>query len=144
MTIHNLYMFDRQGSLMYYGEWNRNRKPENMLNINEEAKLMYGMLYSIKNFVNKMSPHDVREGFQCYKTSKYVLNYFETPSGIKYVMNTDLQSQGVRELLQTINSQIYIEYCVKNPAYNYGEPIQSELFKTKLDELVKQSPIFKS
>ncbi len=68
---------------------------------------MYGMLYSIRNFVSKMSPTDVREGFQCYRTSKYVLNYFETPSGVKFVMNTDLNSQGVRELLQTINSQVF-------------------------------------
>nr|CAH0103704.1 unnamed protein product [Daphnia galeata]SVE76742.1 EOG090X0HJH [Daphnia longispina] len=142
MTIHNLYMFDRHGVLMYYGEWNRKR--QSGMTIEEEAKLMYGMLYSIRNFVNKMSPVDVREGFQCYRTSKYVLNYFETPSGVKFVMNTDLHSQGVRELLQQINSQIYIEYCVKNPAYHAGETIQCELFKTKLDELVKQSPIFKN
>lgn len=67
---------------------------------------MYGMLYSIKNFVNKMSPTDVKEGFQCYRTNKYALHFFETPSGVKYVMNTDLNSQGVRELLQTINSQV--------------------------------------
>ena len=74
---------------------------------------MNGMLHSIRNFVSKMSPTDVREGFQCYKTNKYVLNYLETPSGVKYVMNTDLNSQGVRELLQAINSQVYFFiYCM--------------------------------
>lgn len=26
MTIHNLYMFDRHGVLMFYGEWNRKRQ----------------------------------------------------------------------------------------------------------------------
>ena len=188
MTIHNLYMFDRQGILLYYGEWNR-RRPAGMtieevcteqpifytlqsplLNkvyfYFQEGKLMYGMLFTIqKRIVPNMSPTDVKEGFLCYKTSKYKLNYFETPSGIKYVMNTDLNSLGVRELLQAINSQVlywfvsnqandliyfqcvfqvYVEYCVKNPAYNPGEVIQSELFKTKLEELLKQSPIFKS
>lgn len=69
---------------------------------------MYGMLYSIKNFVSKMSPIDIREGFRCYRTSKYVLNFYETPSGVKYVMNTDLNSQGVKELLQSINSQVIL------------------------------------
>ena len=124
---------------------------------------MYGMLYSIKNFVSKMSPVDVTEGFQCYRTSKYMLNYYETPSGIKYVMNTDLNSISVRELLQQINSQVlennqssiivtffissfqvYIEYCVKNPVHQPGKIIDSELFKGKLEALLKESPIFKS
>lgn len=67
---------------------------------------MYGMLFSLKSFINKISPRDVKEGFQFFKTSKYTLHYLETPSGIKFVMNTDNVSQGVRDLLQQIYKEV--------------------------------------
>lgn len=131
---------------------------------------MYGMLFSIKSFVSKISPLDPKEGFLYYKTSKYTLHYFETPSGLKFVLNTDNVTQNARELLQqlyrevsTINNfiitkyiqryiekkksiflQVYLEYVVKNPLCQLNEPIQSELFKLKVDELFKKSPLFLS
>lgn len=67
---------------------------------------MCGMLFSIKSFVTKMSPLDTKEGFLYYKTSKYMLHYLETPSGVKFVLNTDVNAQGVRDLLQQIYSQV--------------------------------------
>ncbi|CAD0200545.1 unnamed protein product [Chrysodeixis includens] len=140
MTIHNLYIFDRYGTLLYYGEWNRS-KQSGMSREEEEGKLMYGMLFSIKSFVAKISPLDPKDGFMNYKTSKYTLHCLETPSGLKFVMNTDNQAQGVRELLKKIYGEIYVKYAVRNPLCGIGEPITSELFKNKLDAFVKQTPI---
>lgn len=79
--IYNLYIFDKFGTLMYYCEWNRIK--QSGITKEEEAKLMYGMLFSIKSFVNKISPIDTKEGFLFYKTNKYALHYLETPSQLK-------------------------------------------------------------
>ncbi|KOX79785.1 Trafficking protein particle complex subunit 1 [Melipona quadrifasciata] len=112
--------------------------------LSSEAKLMYGMLFSIKSFVSKISPLDPKEGFLYYKTSKYTLHYLETPSGLKFVLNTDNVTQNARELLQQLYREVYLEYVVKNPLCQLNEPIQSELFKLKVDELFKKSPLFLS
>nr|CAD7439685.1 unnamed protein product [Timema bartmani]CAD7454011.1 unnamed protein product [Timema tahoe] len=139
MTVHNIYIFDRYGSLLYYYEWNRLK--QSGITREEEAKLMYGMLFSIKSFVNKISPLDTKDGFLCYKTSKYSLHFFETPSSIKFVLTTDVGAQNVREFLQQIYSQIYVEYAVKNPVWQNNKPIKrTELADQAAKEAVHLSP----
>lgn len=103
---------------------------------------MYGMLYSLKSFTSKMSPTDSKEGFLNYKTNKYALHYYETATGLKFVLNTDTQATGVREVLQQLYAKVFVEYVNRNPLWTPGTPIESELFKQKLDEFIKQSPLY--
>ncbi|KJE90220.1 trafficking protein particle complex 1 [Capsaspora owczarzaki ATCC 30864] len=138
--IFNLYIFDRSGTCVYYSEYHRPRKAT--LSQDEEFKLTYGMLHSIKSFVTRISPKPVREGLHYYKTSTYKLNYFETLTGLKIVLNTDPGVGDIHDLLQQIYSQIYVEYVVKNPLCTPGEKITSELFETRLNALITSLPYF--
>ncbi|XP_030371060.1 trafficking protein particle complex subunit 1 [Scaptodrosophila lebanonensis] len=140
MTIYNLYIFDKFGTLLHYAEWNRTKSSG--ITSEEEYKLTYGMLYSIKSFVSKISPHDPREGFLYYKTNRYALHYLETPSGLKFVLNTDTAVINVKELLQQLYAKVWVEYVVRDPLWTPGTVVTSELFQSKLDEFVKQSPIY--
>ncbi|XP_057175944.1 trafficking protein particle complex subunit 1 isoform X1 [Triplophysa rosa] len=140
MTVHNLYIFDRNGTCLHYSEWNR--KKQAGISKEEEYKLMYGMLFSIRSFVSKMSPLDLKDGFMSFQTSRYKLHYYETPTGIKLVMNTDLGVPNCRDTLQQIYSTLYVEYIVKNPLCVLGESLQSDLFNSKLDSFIRALPFF--
>ena len=104
------------------------------------------MLFSLKSFVNKLSPSDMKEGFLSYKTSCYRLNFYETASRLKFILNTDNESSQaeIRELMAAIYTQIYVEYASKSPMVVQGEMITSNLFRNKMNQFVQASPLFKS
>ncbi|MBN3273667.1 TPPC1 protein, partial [Polyodon spathula] len=140
MTVHNLYLFDRNGACLHYSEWNR--KKQAGISKDEEYKLMYGMLFSIRSFVNKMSPLDMKDGFLTFQTSKYKLHYYETPSQIKRSFCILFRRESCLVTLHCPVTPIYVEYVVKNPLCSMSEAIQSDLFCSKLDSFVRGLPFF--
>lgn len=108
----------------------------------EEFKLMYGMIFSIKSFISRMSPVDFKDGFLNFCTSSYKLHFYETPSGLKFIVNTSLDVDSLKETLQHIYSAMYIEHIIKNPLAKLGQPIESIIFKSKLDGYIKGLPFF--
>ncbi|XP_056884028.1 trafficking protein particle complex subunit 1 isoform X1 [Takifugu flavidus] len=162
MTVHNLYIFDRNGSCLYYNEWNRKKQagiskdevvsegfkiPGKLGELKvsvflQEFKLMYGMLFSIRSFVSKISPSDMKDGFLSFQTSKYRLHYYETASGLKFVLNTDLSVSNARDTLQHIYSNLYVEFIVKNPVGSSSHSLDSELFSSRLEAFIKALPYY--
>ena len=140
MTIYNLYVYDRGCSCLCYKEWVRQKDVG--ISQDEELKLMYGMVYSLKSLVGRLSPNTSRDGFLGFTTDKYRLNYYETPAGVKFILNTDHKVPDCRDMLQHVYAKIFVEFVVKDPLYESGSRIVSELFYKKLDEFIQSQPFF--
>ena len=80
--IYNLLIFSRSSQCIYNCNWNKKVKntPEELL---EESKLIYGLIYSLSNMINKISSNDE---FTSYQTETYKLSYFGTQTNLKFVL----------------------------------------------------------
>mmetsp|Transcript_33302 Transcript_33302/g.85372 ORF Transcript_33302/g.85372 Transcript_33302/m.85372 type:complete len:142 (-) Transcript_33302:48-473(-) len=139
--IYCFYLFDASGVLLYYEDWNRVHKPESM---QEEFKLLFGLLFSMKDTVVALSPKQPTEGLHCFSTSTYKLHYLETPTGLRFVLMTDPSVPSLRECLKQIYTHIYVEHVVKNPAQKVGEPIVCTHFVHTINKYVRGLPYFLS
>ncbi|RKP09676.1 Sybindin-like protein, partial [Thamnocephalis sphaerospora] len=81
----------------------------------EEAKLVYGVIYSLRSLCGKLSKNKSASNFLAYRTSHYKLHHYSTPSGLRFVLLTDPQAEQQRDLLHRIYAQCYVEYVTKNP-----------------------------
>lgn len=139
--IYKLFIFDRTGMCLFYRAWAK--KPSSPKAIEQEQKLVYGLLYSVKDFVNKMSPQAESSAesssWYSYTTSDYKLHYFETLSGLRFAMTTDPEQGSLQSTLKTIY-QLYVSLVVKNPLYKIGQVINIPQFTSQVDAACHPSP----
>ncbi|OBT65944.1 hypothetical protein VE03_03220 [Pseudogymnoascus sp. 23342-1-I1] len=128
------------------------------LSAKDDAKLIFGTIFSLRNMVRKLGGEDDRLehpqlnclislanatvcSFISYRTGQYKLHYYETPTSIKFVMLTDTQSLNMRNVLHQIYVNLYVEFVVKNPLspveHPGGDGVANELFELALDQFVK-------
>lgn len=79
--------------------------------------------------------------FISYRTGEYKLHYYETPTGMKFVILTDTKtSDNLRVVLHQIWANLYVEYVVRNPLSPVEHPgglgVNNELFEMGLDRFV--------
>ena len=78
---------------MYYKEWYR---PQNTLSDDpdEEKKLVFGMLFSLKALASQMQHLPGVEGLHTVKTNTFTLHHFQSLSGIMFILNSDSDTPG--------------------------------------------------
>lgn len=143
MTVYSFYLFDRHGTCLVYKSWARTlnvHKPE------DDQKTMFGMLFALRTFTIKLSPgQSAPAGVPRYFcTDSYALHYFETPTGLRFVLTTskDFGAVDVARHLREIYSEVYVEFVTKNPLARREDPIKSPLFLNKLDSYVRSMACF--
>jgi len=140
MTVFNLYVLGKGGQSLYYREWLREK--DSQLSRSEEDKLMAGLVFSLSNFSRKMALLPDGATFKSLKTNKFQLHHWESPTGIKFILNTSIDVGPCSDTLTALYHGIFVPTVVKNPLVPLTETIQSDLWSSKLDSFIKQLVFF--
>jgi hypothetical protein len=151
--IYSLYIFDRHCSCIYHQAWNRSTNDPQPLKAGvvdklteEDSKLVYGTVFSLKNIINKLSTNSQltnenrTDTFLSYMTNSYKLHYFETSTSIRFCLLTDPNFESCTEILSNLYTNVYVEYVTKNALINTDSPIHSELFRANLQSFITSIP----
>ncbi|KAL8285312.1 hypothetical protein RB597_002416 [Gaeumannomyces tritici] len=114
----------------------------------DDAKLIFGTVFSLRNMVRKLGGDD--DAFVAYRTAQYKLHFYETPTNLRFVLLTDTASMSMRNVLHQIYINLWVEYgeqtplvcsLVKNPLspaeHRGGEGVKNELFELGLDQFIR-------
>ena len=105
MKIQQLYIFDRHCNKIYFQDALGLKKD------NEDSKLVYGVVFSLRNILSKLVTQPSSEGYFAYTTDMYKLHFYQTPSALRFVLFTgvdvdSLQGQQMMIKLYSILSDI--------------------------------------
>lgn len=73
-----------------------------------DAKLIFGAVFSLRNMARKLGGED--DAFISYRTATYKLHYYETPANLRFVMLTDTGALSMRNVMHQIYINLWVEY----------------------------------
>ncbi|ODV76098.1 TRAPP subunit BET5 [Cyberlindnera jadinii NRRL Y-1542] len=145
MTIFSFWIFDRHCNCIYSREWTQVLNPatESSGTINakaneDNAKLLFGVLFSLRNIARKVGDTPEQENtLNSFATAKYRAHFYESPSGLRLCILSDLETQNLQTQLRDVYSNIYVEHIVKNPLspvdFKPGSKITNQRFIRLVD-----------
>ncbi|KAH9948545.1 snare-like protein [Amylocystis lapponica] len=113
-----------------------------VLTFDEEAKLVYGVVLSLRNMIKKLSGSAQRP---FHSQDEQFLHLYETLSGYKFVMLSDPNADSLRFILRQIYSGPFLEYVVRNPLMGMDSRehgIDNEYFRAGTDRMIRGLTVF--
>lgn len=92
MTVHSFHIFDRKGKTLFTKRYVKGTGPEDEEQLSEQRKLIFGMLFSLRELSNSLSPAEGPGDLQLVKTGASTLYNYETVSGLRFVLYTTAET----------------------------------------------------
>lgn len=144
--IYALYIFTRGGECVYVRKWNKDRQRRHR-QLDHEKKNLFGLLFSLKQFANALTPAALgeteNETFHSFQTDEYKLHYLETLSGLRFVMLTDRAVGRATDALRAVY-RLYADTWARSPLFEPGKEVSSAAFASGTDAVVRQLHYFAS
>mmetsp|Transcript_22717 Transcript_22717/g.26328 ORF Transcript_22717/g.26328 Transcript_22717/m.26328 type:complete len:176 (-) Transcript_22717:146-673(-) len=175
MTVHSIHIFDRKGATVFTKTFSvaATKQQQHLLQsgpsepgvspLDEQRKLVFGMLFSIREIVGTLSPDNKSSALHSVRTGAATLHSYETLSGLRFALYTSnnvpsskgsatsnkseySESISARDALKYIYSNIYVEYVIRSPLYtsnNGNFNVGSTTFEKNLDVYLASLPWYR-
>jgi len=133
MKLFTFHIFNARGECVHSRDWARERV---VVDEATEHKTLFGLLFALKDFARQLDPTNGEDGpcnFYAFATNVYKLHYFETATGLRFLLTTDVAAGDLRSMMRHIYSNLFVEYVAKNPALAPTEPFECAAFDRALD-----------
>lgn len=148
MTIYALYIFDRHCNCIYSREYSQKPNDPGSVNKSNEsdmAKLLFGMVYSLKNLSLKLGPEDSFNILRSFSTCHYRIHFSESLSNFKFALISDLSVENLQDALWHLYSNVFVNTVVLNALspVEFGETyISNTSFTRASDNYLRTLPQF--
>jgi len=102
-----------------------------------EKLMMASMFHSLYAISVQLSPEHKSSGIQKLEVDTFLLQCYQTNTGVKFIVIAEPRQSGLDGLLHKLYS-VYSDYALKNPFYSLEMPIRAELFDQSVMSIVGQ------
>jgi hypothetical protein len=88
MTVHSFHIFDRKGKTLFTKRYIKSGNAIDEEQLSEQRKLVFGMLFSLRELSASLTPSDGPGDLQLVKTGASTLYNYETVSGLRFALFT--------------------------------------------------------
>ncbi|EOD09033.1 hypothetical protein EMIHUDRAFT_71104 [Emiliania huxleyi CCMP1516] len=130
----SLYINNRAGGLIFHRDFSPNAAK---LDTNEQMQLA-STFSGLALIMGQLAPSRPSSGMQLLEADGFLLQSFDSPTGIKFFLTAEPDAKGLDLVLREVYTY-YADYVLKNPFYEMDMPIQKGgKFCQKLDRMVAQ------